>query len=139
MMKRLKDILEKGVDGLYDLNPVLLEGVVINDEVYPEYGTIEILGYVKNKQNQSRRIISPEGISPCLGAFTHGYAHGYIKDDDRIRRLTPREFFRLMGLDEKEIDTIQGTRISETQQYKLAGNSIVVNVLEDVFKRLLVH
>ena len=138
-MKRLKDILEKGVDDSYDLNPVLLEGAVINDESYPEYGMIEILGYVKNKQNQSRRIISPEGISPCLGAFTHGYAHGYIKDDDRIRRLTPREFFRLMGLKEEEINIIQGTRISETQQYKLAGNSIVVNVLEDVFKRLLVH
>lgn len=138
-MKRLKDILEKGVDDSYDLNPVLLEGVVINDESYPEYGTIEILGYVKNKQNQSRRIISPEGISPCLGAFTHGYAHGYIKDYDRVRRLTPREFFRLMGMEEEEINTIQETRISETQQYKLAGNSIVVNVLEDVFKRLLVH
>ena len=102
----------------------------------PQYGKIEILGYVRNKKNQSRRIISPNGISPCLAAFTHGYAHGYLKDGDRIRRYTPKEFFRLMGLEDDEIQTIQETGISETQQYKMAGNSIVVDVLAEVLKKL---
>jgi site-specific DNA-cytosine methylase len=138
-MKRIKDILEDNVGGEYDLNPKLLEGVKLKNESYPDYGEIEILGYVRNRQNQSRRIISTEGISPCLGAFTHGYAHGYIKDNERIRRFTPKEFFLLMGLNEYEIGIIQETKISETQQYKLAGNSIVVNVLEEMFKQLLVH
>ena len=47
----------------------------------------------------------------------------------RIRKLTARECFRLMGVQDNEIDAIQSAGISESQQYKLAGNSIVVDVL----------
>ena len=54
----------------------------------------------------------------------------------RIRKLTPRECFRLMGLHDDDIDKIQATGISNTQQYKIAGNSIVVDVLEAIFKNL---
>ena len=56
----------------------------------------------------------------------------------RIRKLTPRECFRLMDVDDKDIDTIQAAGISDSQQYKLAGNSIVVNVLTEIFRKLLV-
>lgn len=56
--------------------------------------------------------------------------------DFRIRKLTPRECFRLMGLHDDEIDKIQQAGISNSQQYKLAGNSIVVDVLEAIFKEL---
>ena len=54
----------------------------------------------------------------------------------RIRKLTPRECFRLMGMRDDDIDKIQEAGISNTQQYKLAGNSIVVDVLEAIFKNL---
>lgn len=54
---------------------------------------------------------------------------------DRIRKLTPRECFRLMGFTDAEFDCIKG--VSNTQLYKQAGNSIVVNVLEAIFNRLL--
>jgi DNA (cytosine-5)-methyltransferase 1 len=57
----------------------------------------------------------------------------------RIRKLTPKECFRLMGLTDQEIDTIQATGISNSQQYKMAGNSIVVNVLVEIFKILFLH
>ena len=53
----------------------------------------------------------------------------------RIRKLTPRECFRLMGVDDKDIDTIQTAGISNSQQYKLAGNSIVVDVLYHIFRK----
>ena len=43
----------------------------------------------------------------------------------RIRKLTPKECFRLMGVDDKDIDKIQAAGISNSGQYKLAGNSIV--------------
>lgn len=56
----------------------------------------------------------------------------------RIRKLTPRECFRLMDVDDKDIDTIRAAGISDSQQYKLAGNSIVVNVLTEIFRKLLV-
>ena len=57
----------------------------------------------------------------------------------RIRKLTPRECFRLMGMREDDIDKIQAVGISNTQQYKMAGNSIVVNVLEAIFKNLFME
>lgn len=47
----------------------------------------------------------------------------------RIRKLTAREAFRLMGVRDDDIDKIQSAGISESQQYKLAGNSIVVDTL----------
>lgn len=52
----------------------------------------------------------------------------------RIRKLTPRECFRLMGFSDEDFDKIKG--ISNTQLYKMAGNSIVVNVLEGIFREL---
>lgn len=54
----------------------------------------------------------------------------------RIRKLTCRECFRLMDVDEDVIDTIQAAEISNSQQYKLAGNSIVVACLEKIFEQM---
>jgi site-specific DNA-cytosine methylase len=48
----------------------------------------------------------------------------------RIRKLTPREAFRLMDVDEHYIDKIQAAGISDSQQYRMAGNSICVCVME---------
>lgn len=56
----------------------------------------------------------------------------------RIRKLTPRECFRLMGVDDKDINTIQAAGISNSQQYKLAGNSIVVDVLYHIFRKTFI-
>jgi DNA (cytosine-5)-methyltransferase 1 len=53
----------------------------------------------------------------------------------RIRKLTARECFRLMGVKDEQFDRLNG--ISNSQLYKLAGNSIVVDVLEAIFKNLL--
>ena len=61
-----------------------------------------------------------------------------IKDEQkslRIRKLTPRECFRLMGFDDSDFDKVEGN-LSDTQLYKQAGNSIVVNVLEEIYKEL---
>ena len=57
----------------------------------------------------------------------------------RIRKLTPRECFRLMDVDDADIDKIQGAGICNSQQYKLAGNSIVVNVLYHIFRKMFVE
>ena len=67
---------------------------------------------------------------------TGGIKEHYSNGDFRIRKLTPRECFRLMGMRDADIDKIQEAGISNTQQYKLAGNSIVVDVLEAIFKNL---
>ena len=57
----------------------------------------------------------------------------------RIRKLTHRECFRLMGVDDKDIDKIQAAGISNSGQYKLAGNSIVVNVLFHLFRKMFIE
>lgn len=57
----------------------------------------------------------------------------------RIRKLTPRECFRLMDCDDEVIDKIQEAGISNSQQYKLAGNSIVVNVLYHLFRKMFIE
>lgn len=54
----------------------------------------------------------------------------------RIRKLTTRECFRLMDVRDEDIDKIKATGVSESQQYKLAGNSIVVSVLEGLFTQM---
>ena len=56
----------------------------------------------------------------------------------RIRKLTERECFRLMGVDDADIDKIQASGISKTAQYKLAGNSIVVDVLYHLFRKMFI-
>lgn len=54
----------------------------------------------------------------------------------RIRKLTSRECFRLMGVSDEDVDKIKAAGISESQQYKMAGNSIVVQVLEGIFTQM---
>lgn len=62
-----------------------------------------------------------------------------VVDNYRVRKLTPRECFRLMGVDNQDIDLLQEMGISDTQQYKLAGNSIVVDVLYHIFRKMFIE
>ena len=55
----------------------------------------------------------------------------------KIRKLTPLECWRLMGFDDEDFYKAKNVGISDTQLYRQAGNSIVVNVLEEIFKTLL--
>ena len=54
----------------------------------------------------------------------------------RLRKLTPRECLRLMDVDEKNIDKMCSAGISDSQLYKMAGNSIVVACMEKMFLNL---
>lgn len=60
-----------------------------------------------------------------------------INTDFRIRKLTPLECWRLMGFSDDAFHKAQAIPTSNTQLYKQAGNSIVVPVLEAIFKKLL--
>lgn len=60
-----------------------------------------------------------------------------MSDGSDVRRLTPKEYFRLMGFDDADVDLLVENGISKTQLYKMAGNSIVVNVLEFLFCQIL--
>lgn len=78
--------------------------------------------------NQDR--IYDDNISPALAPT----AHPYHLTDLRIRKLTPKECFRLMGVKDDDYNKLSATN---SNKYKLAGNSIVVNVLMAIIKELL--
>ena len=57
----------------------------------------------------------------------------------RIRKLTPRECFRLMDVNETDIDKLLNSGISNLQLYKMAGNSIVVSCLYHIFRKMFIE
>ena len=57
----------------------------------------------------------------------------------RIRKLTPTECFRLMDVSDYDIDKLMNSGISNSQLYKLAGNSIVVSCLYHIFRKLFIE
>lgn len=59
-----------------------------------------------------------------------------VEPNYRIRKLTPRECWRLMGFSDEDFDRAKAVN-SDSQLYKQAGNSIVVAVLEEIFRRML--
>lgn len=89
--------------------------------------------YLSTSQDFSHGAL--DGISRTLKATK---SDAGVVQNYRIRKLTPRECFRLMGVSESDIDKIQSAGISKTQQYKMAGNSIVVDVLYYIFKKMFV-
>ena len=76
-----------------------------------------------------------ENISQCLTEPHHNSQR--LFDGLRIRKLTPKECWRLMGFDDIDVEKAQQVN-SNAQLYKQAGNSIVVNVLEAIFKNLII-
>ena len=77
---------------------------------------------------QPNRIYSADGVMITLSSQEVRY---FVFDGEKVGRLTARECLRLMGFD----DTFKIV-VSDSQVYKQAGNSIVVNVLESIFKNI---
>lgn len=82
-----------------------------------------------------QNVYDTEGVTRALKASNgSGNIPKIIEMDSfRIRKLTPKECFRLMGFDDSDVDLLTANGISNTQLYKMAGNSIVVTVLEFLF------
>ena len=57
----------------------------------------------------------------------------------RIRKLTPTECFRLMDVNDKDIEKMKSAGIAKTNLYKLAGNSIVVSCMFHLFRKLFIE
>lgn len=99
---------------------------------------IEKLGQISSNGSQCGTVVSDNGISANLVAGTHGYANSHIATQYRIRKLTPRECGRLMGVSDEDIDKMAAVN-SNTQLYKQFGNSIVVDVMCAMFKNLNIN
>lgn len=99
-----------------------------------------IRGYRPDKKGvpsaSEAQFTNPKGIAPTItSACAPKIIYRNMKRY-RIRKLTPKECFRLMGVSDADIDKIQSAGISDSQLYKMAGNSIVVDVLESIFRQL---
>lgn len=100
--------------------------------VLEETGARAILNPEKKHTRQNgRRMKEPEEPMFTLTATDR---HG-VSYQGRIRRLTPRECFRLQGYLDEQIDKILAVT-SDAQAYKQAGNGVTVNVIEAIGRRI---
>lgn len=92
----------------------------------------------ERRSNMTRLEPRLDGLSNTLTTVQKDNYVLEIKGDDemRIRKLTPKECFRLMGFDDESFHRAEAVN-SNAQLYKQAGNSIVVDVLEELFCMML--
>lgn len=86
-----------------------------------------------------RATIYKQGTRNLMENYKNGNGYeGVLEMDNniRIRKLTPTECYKLMGFTAEDCKKASDGGISNSQLYKQAGNSIVVNVLEAIFTSL---
>lgn len=154
---KLKDVLEKDIDQKYFLSETLISGLVLHREKQESKGNGFGFGLqnpdgvsktirkgvhkcgaddnyiaVKSATSKGFREIK-DGSCPTIPARARedGSGQPVVQIDYDIRRLTPRECIRLMGFP----DSFQ-LPCSDTQTYKQAGNSIVVQVLMEIVSKI---
>lgn len=76
-------------------------------------------------------------VTSTINAGTDSHQNNIIGTNYRIRKLTPKECWRLMSFDDSDFDKAKASGVSDSQLYKQAGNSIVVKVLEGILRNLL--
>lgn len=101
---------------------------------------VKVVGELSKGFKQVYQVVSPEGLAPTLDTCGGGNRQVKILDECeyRIRRLTPREHGRLMGVSDEDIDKMIAVN-SNSQLYKQFGNSIVVDVMVAMFKNLNIN
>ena len=97
-------------------------------------GVVVVLGNYSPSNREAGRIVDKNGIAPTIKE-NHGTINAVY--DLAIRKLTPKECWRLMGFDDEAFEKASKVN-SNAQLYKQAGNSIVVNVLEAIINNLLI-
>lgn len=149
---RLRDFLENEVEERYYIKQDKVDQFFINTPQIDtnksafsvselcenEHNKIQMLGLLDIKGNeQIRRVYGSDGLSPTLNTMEGGNRQPKVltPKDFRIRKLTPKECYRLMGFSDEDFERAKKVN-SNSQLYKQAGNSIVVNVLEEIYKCL---
>jgi DNA (cytosine-5)-methyltransferase 1 len=104
-------------------------GEIINHSYTTSVNRPELVDYIE----------TDNGLSPCLTTRPDilGYVEKKVEQNNlRIRKLTPKECYRLMGFSDQAFDLASPNQ-SNTSLYHQAGDSIVVDVLENILKELL--
>lgn len=92
----------------------------------------------KRMHEISRRIYNEEGIIPAITCFNGGNTETKIERNNFkvVRKITPKECHRLMGFNDIDYNSCKAVGMSDSQGYKQAGNSIVVNVISLLIEHL---
>lgn len=98
-----------------------------------EVGGVADLSYPDSKTRRGG-VQDNGNVSPTITATETGICK--IESPIRIRKLTPKECFRLMGFSDEDFDACTEAGVSNSQLYKQAGNSIVVDVLYYIYVEL---
>ena len=121
-------------------------GVIGDESIVPclmagEYKSPRIvkIGDIDGLNTQYSRVYDSEGISTTINAQGGGLGAktGLYNIEHKVRRLTPKECFRLQGFKDEMVDLGYKLGISDTQLYKMAGNAVSVPVVEWVAQRVL--
>jgi DNA (cytosine-5)-methyltransferase 1 len=104
---------------------------------------VNIAGNINpSSSGMNGNVFSTDGVEPTI-TTNKGEGNKILEPktniDFKIRKLTPHECFRLMDIPEENINELLDSGISNSQLYKLAGNSIVVNCLYHIFRKLFVE
>lgn len=126
-------------DGVYINRPHQKRGTVqkgmiqtLTTHSHIDVGVV-VLGNYSPSNHEASRILDSQGIAPTIKE-NHGTVNAVI-DSVRIRKLTPRECFRLMGFTDGQFDRAASV-CSNSQLYKQAGNAIIIDVLYYIFINL---
>lgn len=97
------------------------------------------IGDIDGLNTQYSRVYDSEGVSATINAQGGGLGAktGLYNVEHKVRRLTPKECFRLQGFKDEMVELGYKLGISDTQLYKMAGNAVSVPVVEWVAQRVL--
>ena len=101
----------------------------------PTEPEIERIGQISSDGSQYGTVVGENGISATIAAGTHGYANSCIQTGYRIRKLTPKETWRLQSFYDKDFKRAEAIN-SNTALYKMSGNAISRNVVVALFGQL---
>ena len=92
----------------------------------------------EKRHESNRRVYDADHLAPTVTTCGGGGQESKVVEPEsiRIRKLTPRECFRLMDFDDADYDAARAVN-SESQLYKQAGNSIVVNCLVAILGEMI--
>lgn len=97
-----------------------------------------MMGKYEKMMDVSRRVYDENGIAPTIHTCGGGNTETKISRNNLkvVRKLTPKEVFRLQSFDDVDYDRCKALGMSDSQAYKATGNSICVKCLELVFQHL---
>lgn len=96
----------------------------------------KLFGQSGTQYYQQDRVYSVDGIAMCHPAQIPNGSYNYQMNNFRIRKLTPRECWRLMGVKDEDYEKVAKNQ-SNSSLYHLAGDSIVITVLMAIFGQML--